>query len=259
MPRAKLLGGNPVDLHIRRDWRRPVKHIRVDCRAPGFILHLQPLPCGVHDKQITGQVDGGFSRFFIAASRIKFQNFRRSMVKPRTQLFRKSLCGRFFFSVNHRPACFLRVPAGKQRHVALLAFGKNRGDILRQHIAVYVRPELQRTVFLRRAQQLFRALGSHCRTVLRSQRFRKFRARFFRFAQFKERAPHVQIVGVDPEGSVYTAVNESDLHPYLVEGIGKDTWPKTMNPDVVDDWIRVSDRDSFLAARRRPAIWSIRP
>src|SRR5438132_12023687 len=67
---------------------------------------------------------------------------------------------------------------------------------------------------------------------------------------FKERAPHVQIVGVDPEGSVYTAVNESDLHPYLVEGIGKDTWPKTMNPDVVDDWIRVSDRDSFLAARR---------
>src|SRR5438105_10841008 len=40
---------------------------------------------------------------------------------------------------------------------------------------------------------------------------------------FKERAPHVQFAGVDPEGSVYTAVNESDLHPYLVEGIGKDT------------------------------------
>src|SRR5213082_718674 len=67
---------------------------------------------------------------------------------------------------------------------------------------------------------------------------------------FRERAPTVRIIGVDPEGSVYTAVNESDLHPYLVEGIGKDTWPKTMNPDVVDDWIRVSDRDSFLAARR---------
>jgi cystathionine beta-synthase len=67
---------------------------------------------------------------------------------------------------------------------------------------------------------------------------------------FKERNPDVKIVGVDPEGSVYTAKSESDLHPYLVEGIGKDTWPETMDPDVVDDWVRVSDRDSFLVARR---------
>ena len=67
---------------------------------------------------------------------------------------------------------------------------------------------------------------------------------------FKERRPEVRIVGVDPEGSIYTAKSESDLHPYLVEGIGKDTWPETMDPDVVDEWIRVSDRDSFLAARR---------
>jgi len=67
---------------------------------------------------------------------------------------------------------------------------------------------------------------------------------------FKERKPEVQIVGVDPEGSVYTAKDERDLHPYLVEGIGKDTWPETMDPDIVDTWIRVSDRDSFLAARR---------
>ncbi len=67
---------------------------------------------------------------------------------------------------------------------------------------------------------------------------------------FKEHAPQVQIVGVDPEGSVYTAKSEADLHPYLVEGIGKDTWPETMDPKVVDEWLRVSDRDSFLAARR---------
>src|SRR4051794_12423900 len=53
----------------------------------------------------------------------------------------------------------------------------------------------------------------------------------------KERTADVKIVGVDPEGSVYTAKNEEDLHPYLVEGIGKDTWPETMNPDVVDEWI----------------------
>src|SRR5436309_2298441 len=67
---------------------------------------------------------------------------------------------------------------------------------------------------------------------------------------FKEHKPEVLIVGADPQGSVYTAQDERDVHPYLVEGIGKDSWPRTMNPEVVDEWIRVSDRDSFLTARR---------
>jgi cystathionine beta-synthase len=67
---------------------------------------------------------------------------------------------------------------------------------------------------------------------------------------FKERKPEVLIVGADPEGSVYTAKSDRDVHPYLVEGIGKDTWPETMDPSVVDEWVRVSDRDSFLVARR---------
>jgi cystathionine beta-synthase len=67
---------------------------------------------------------------------------------------------------------------------------------------------------------------------------------------FKERKPEVLIIGADPEGSIYTAKSENDLHPYLVEGIGKDTWPETMDPDVVDEWVRVSDRESFRWARR---------
>jgi cystathionine beta-synthase len=67
---------------------------------------------------------------------------------------------------------------------------------------------------------------------------------------FKEHKPEVLIVGADPEGSVYTAREERDVHPYLVEGIGKDTWPKTMDRSVVDEWVRVSDRDSFLTSRR---------
>ena len=67
---------------------------------------------------------------------------------------------------------------------------------------------------------------------------------------FKERKPEVLIVGADPEGSVYTAKAERDVHPYLVEGIGKYTWPETMDPKVVDEWIRVGDRDSFVWARR---------
>ena len=67
---------------------------------------------------------------------------------------------------------------------------------------------------------------------------------------FHEHGPEVKIVGVDPEGSIYTADDESELHPYLVEGIGKDTWPDTIDLKVVDEWIRVSDRDSFLTSRR---------
>ena len=66
----------------------------------------------------------------------------------------------------------------------------------------------------------------------------------------KERSPDILIVGADPEGSVFTAVDDSDVHPYLVEGIGKDTWPRTMAREIVDEWVRVSDRDSFLTARR---------
>ena len=67
---------------------------------------------------------------------------------------------------------------------------------------------------------------------------------------FHEHKREVKIVGVDPEGSIYTAKDDSELHPYLVEGIGKDTWPKTIDLNVVDEWIRVSDRDSFVTARR---------
>ena len=67
---------------------------------------------------------------------------------------------------------------------------------------------------------------------------------------FKERNPAIRIVGADPEGSVFTADETHPVHPYLVEGIGKDTWPETMDPSVVDQWIRVSDRQSFLTARR---------
>src|SRR5204862_37845 len=60
----------------------------------------------------------------------------------------------------------------------------------------------------------------------------------------------VGLASAAPEGPVYTANDARDVHPYLVEGIGKDTWPKTMDPSVVDEWVRVSDRDSFLTARR---------
>jgi cystathionine beta-synthase len=65
----------------------------------------------------------------------------------------------------------------------------------------------------------------------------------------KEQSPDVLIVGADPEGSIYTTGPEKQ-HPYLVEGIGEDFYPETFDPSVVDRWVTVSDRDSFLTARR---------
>ncbi len=67
---------------------------------------------------------------------------------------------------------------------------------------------------------------------------------------FKEHGSRASIVGVDPEGSVFTADEVHPQGPYLVEGIGKECWPDTLDADVVDEWIRVSDRNSFLVARR---------
>src|SRR6202008_1251287 len=67
---------------------------------------------------------------------------------------------------------------------------------------------------------------------------------------FKEQGSKALIVGADPEGSVFTADDEDGVHPYFVEGIGKDSGPQTLDRDVVDEWVRVSDRDSFLTARR---------
>jgi cystathionine beta-synthase len=63
----------------------------------------------------------------------------------------------------------------------------------------------------------------------------------------KERNPGVLVVGADPEGSIYSSAK---VHPYLVEGIGEDFWPQTYDPSLVDEYVTVSDRDSFLTARR---------
>ena len=53
--------------------------------------------------------------------------------------------------------------------------------------------------------------------------------------------------GPIPVGSIYS--NE-EVHPYLVEGVGEDFWPATYDPSVVDRYVTVSDRDSFLTTRR---------
>jgi cystathionine beta-synthase len=63
----------------------------------------------------------------------------------------------------------------------------------------------------------------------------------------KEQNPAIRVIGADPVGSVYSG---GEARPYLVEGVGEDFWPTTYDPSVVDEYVTVSDRDSFLTARR---------
>ncbi len=57
----------------------------------------------------------------------------------------------------------------------------------------------------------------------------------------------VRVVGVDPEGSVYSG---GTGRPYLVEGVGEDFWPDAYDRSVADDVVPVSDADSFRMTRR---------
>jgi cystathionine beta-synthase len=62
----------------------------------------------------------------------------------------------------------------------------------------------------------------------------------------KEQNPDIKIVGADPEGSVLSG---DKPHSWKVEGIGEDFVPKTLNSQLVDEWVRVSDAESFHIAR----------
>jgi cystathionine beta-synthase len=79
---------------------------------------------------------------------------------------------------------------------------------------------------------------------------------------FKERKPDIQIVGVDPVGSLYYEYVKTGRltksFSYYVEGIGEDFLPSTMNLDIVDEVVQVDDRECFLMTRelvRREGIF----
>ena len=70
---------------------------------------------------------------------------------------------------------------------------------------------------------------------------------------FKERKPELQVVGVDPIGSLYYDYVKTGrltkAFSYAVEGIGEDFLPSTMNLKIIDEIIRVDDKECFLMTR----------
>jgi cystathionine beta-synthase len=72
----------------------------------------------------------------------------------------------------------------------------------------------------------------------------------------KEKNPDVQIIGVDPYGSVYwkyyhtREFDEDEIYPYVTEGVGEDILAGNMDFDLVDDYVRVTDKDAMLMTRR---------
>jgi cystathionine beta-synthase len=62
----------------------------------------------------------------------------------------------------------------------------------------------------------------------------------------KEQNPDIKIIGADPEGSILSGDSPK---PWKVEGIGEDFVPKTLNGQMVDEWVRIGDIESFHIAR----------
>jgi cysteine synthase len=65
--------------------------------------------------------------------------------------------------------------------------------------------------------------------------------------KIKETKPNVKVIGVDPYGSI---LGGGEAKPYLVEGIGYDFFPEVFKPELVDEIIKVADKDSFVMAKR---------
>ncbi|WBL45097.1 pyridoxal-phosphate dependent enzyme [Algoriphagus halophytocola] len=72
----------------------------------------------------------------------------------------------------------------------------------------------------------------------------------------KEQNPAIVTVGIDTYGSVFkkykeTGVfDEKEVYPYLTEGIGEDILPKNVNFDMIDHFVKVTDKDSAVMTRR---------
>lgn len=61
----------------------------------------------------------------------------------------------------------------------------------------------------------------------------------------------VQVIGADPEGSIYS--NPNDVHQYSIEGVGEDFYPKAFDRELPDEIVQVNDAEAFEMTRRLAA------
>jgi cystathionine beta-synthase len=66
----------------------------------------------------------------------------------------------------------------------------------------------------------------------------------------KSMNPDIEVVGVDPEGSIFTAATDDDVTTYMIEGVGEDFWPDTYEPEFTDRYEMVTDEQAFTMTRR---------
>jgi len=66
--------------------------------------------------------------------------------------------------------------------------------------------------------------------------------------RLKEERPGITIIGADPYGSILGGGDE--VHPYHVEGIGYDFFPDVLDNNLIDEYIKLPDPESFQMARR---------
>jgi cystathionine beta-synthase len=72
----------------------------------------------------------------------------------------------------------------------------------------------------------------------------------------KEQNPNIKAIGIDTYGSVFKKYKETgifdrnEIYPYLTEGFGEDILPKNVDFDVIDQFIKVTDKDGAIMARR---------
>ena len=72
----------------------------------------------------------------------------------------------------------------------------------------------------------------------------------------KERNPEVVTIGIDTYGSVFKKYketgefDETEIYPYLTEGIGEDILPDNVDFSLIDHFVKVTDKDAAIMARR---------
>ncbi len=66
--------------------------------------------------------------------------------------------------------------------------------------------------------------------------------------RLKKHFPEIKIIGVDPYGSILGGGDE--VYPYKVEGIGYDFFPDVLDNNIIDEYIKIPDKESFMMARR---------